>query len=174
MENRDATTYGDHKTKLRAEEFCRQLYGHDSPEPIGAVDLDGKLSKVFRFKFEPLEDSLTIFQQVCDLVERMPARPPELNDIPTTIPLEYHVSSVAENVRKDSLLWEQLRVTTYLSSTILRAALGAAIDPNGIQASLKDITNIIAKLLETVSQLAPTVTDVRTRWRSFIKPPEMP
>lgn len=160
--------YSDEATKIRAEEFCRQLYGHDSSVPIAAIDLDAKLSKVFRFKFEPLKDSQTIIQQACDLVERMPARPLELNDIPTTIPLEYHVSSVVKNVQIDSPLWEQLQATTYVSSTVLRAALGAVLDPSGTQASLMDIINIIAKLLETVSQLTPTGTDVKTTWRSFI------
>lgn len=159
--------YGNHKAMLRATEFCRQLYGHDSPVSITATDLDAVFSTVFVFKFEPLGNSQTIIKQACSLLERMPAWPPELIDTPIAIPLEYRASSLADNARRDAPLWEQLQATTYVSNTVLRTALSIVMNV-GIDRSLLDMINIIATLLEIVSQLVPTITDVRTRWRSFI------
>ena len=159
-------SFSNHTARLRATSFCRKLYGHDAPVSITVTDLDATFSKVFRFKFEPLENSQTIIEQACDLLERMPAWPPELDDTPTAIPLEYRASSVAGNARRDARLWEQLQATTYVSSTVLRAALSAVMD--SVQPSLLDMINIIATLLEMVSLLAPTITDVRSSWRSFI------
>lgn len=159
--------YDKPTTKLRATEFCRQFYGHDSSVSIAATDLDATFSKIFRFKFEPLEYSQTIIEQACSLLERMPARPPELIDIPTAMPLEYRASSVADNARRDVRLWEQLQATTYVSDTVLRTTLSAVMRRNA-NPSLLSMINIIATLLEIVSELAPTITDERTTWRSFI------
>ena len=165
--DRSLRCFNNRNTKLRAVEFCRQLYGHDFPKPIAAAELDAMFSKAFIFKFEPLENSQTIIEKACDLLERMPAWPPELTDAPATIPVAYRASSVASNARKDARLWEQLQVTTHVSSTVLRAALSVVMD-SGIGPSLLDMVNIIATMLEMVSQLAPTITDVNTLWRSFI------
>lgn len=118
-------------------------------------------------KFEPLENYQTIIEQASSLLERMPAWPPELIDTPIAIPLECRASSVADNARRDARLWEQLQATTYVSITVLQAALSVVMN-RGITNSLLDMINIIATLLEIVSQLVPTITDVRTTWRSFI------
>ena len=160
--------FSDHETKLRAVGLCRQLYGHDSPVSIAATDLDATFSKVFEFKCEPLENSQTIIEQACRLLERIPAWPPELNDTPTAILLEYRASSLVGKARRDARLWERLQVTTYVSDTVLRAALSVFMDPEGIRHGLLNVVNVIAALLEMVSQLAPTITDIRTSWRSFI------
>lgn len=158
--------YNNHTTKLRATEFCRQLYGHDSSVSIAATDLDAAFSKVFRFKFEPLGNSQTFVEQACSLLERMPAYPPELIDTPLAIPLEYRASSVADNARRNVRLWEQLQVTTYVSNTVLRTTLMALMLKNTL--ALLEMINIIAALLEIVSQLVPTITDEGTTYRSFI------
>lgn len=158
--------YNNHETKLRATEFCRQLYGHDSPVSISASDLDAAFSKVFSFKFEPVGSSQTLVEQACSLLERMPAWSPELIDTPLAIPLEFRASSVADNARRDARLWEQLQATTYVSNTVLRTTL--AVIMNSDVHSVLDMINIIATLLEIVSQLVPTITDERTTWRSFI------
>lgn len=125
--------FSDHETKLRAVGLCRQLYGHDSPVSIAATDLDATFSKVFEFKCEPLENSQTIIEQACRLLERIPAWPPELNDTPTAILLEYRASSLVGKARRDARLWERLQVTTYVSDTVLRAALSVFMDPEGIR-----------------------------------------
>lgn len=156
-------------TRLRATEFCRQLHGHDSPVSIAAIDIDAVFSKIFRFKFQPMKNSRTLIQQACGLLERMPAWPPELSDIPTTVPAEYRASSLTGHAREDARLWEQLQATTYVSSTVLRVALSVVMDlENSSGDWLLEVTNIIATLLEMVSQLAPTTADARTLWRSFI------
>ena len=161
--------FSDADIRLRTTEFCRQLYGHDSPVSIAAKDIDAVFSKIFRFKFQPMKNSRTIIKQACNLLERMPAWPPELSDIPTTIPAEYRASSLAGNARGDARLWEQLQTTTYVSSTVLRVALSVAMSlETSAGHSLLDVTNITSTLLEMVSQLAPTSTDGRTSWRSFI------
>ena len=161
------TCFGDDKAEMRAVGFCRQLCGHDYPVSIAARDLDTEFSKVFKFRFEPLEDSQTIIKQVCDLLERMPARPPKLIDVPTAAPLEYCISSLASGAWGHAPLWEQLQVTTHVSNTVLRAALCAIMD-SGVNAALMDMINIIATLLEIVSRLTTTVTDAKGLRRAFI------
>lgn len=159
--------YGNDKTNLRAMEFCRRLYGHDSPASIAVADLDAEFSKLFQFKFEPLKDSRAFVEQAGNLLERMPAWPPELMDTPTAIPFEYHASSVVGSAPKDARLWEQLQTTTYVSATVLRAALAAVMDRD-IGRPLLDMINIIATLLEMILRLLPTNADASTSWRSFI------
>lgn len=159
--------YENQEARLRATEFCRQFYGHDYSISIAAADLDAMFSKLFIFKFEPLEKSREFIQQACSLLERLPAWPPELIDTPVSIPLEYRASSKVYKAQKDARLWEQLQVTTYVSKTVLRAALSVIMD-QGIRDSLLDMINIIATLLEFVSRLASTITDKETKWRSFI------
>lgn len=159
--------YGNDKANLRAIEFCRRLYGHDTPVSIAVTDLDTEFSKLFKFKFEPLKESRTLVKQACNLLERMPTWPPPLVDTPKTIPLKYYASSVIDGAPKGSRLWEQLQATTYVSSTVLRAVLSIVVD-HDVGGSLMDMINIIATLLEMVSRLSPTVTDGGTWWRSFI------
>ncbi|KAI4187166.1 MAG: hypothetical protein L6R41_002993 [Letrouitia leprolyta] len=163
--------FSNQTARLRAIAFCKRLYGHDSPVSIAAADIDEAFSKIFKFKFEPSKYSRAIVKQACDLLERLPAWPPELNDIPPTVPAECRVSSIARDCRRDLRLWEQLQVTTYVSTTVLRFTLSVVTESwttSTAAASLLDITDIIAFLLETVSQLAPTITDVQSQWRSFI------
>lgn len=54
-----------------------------------------------------------------------------------------------------------------MSSIVLRVALSAVIDP-GCAASLLDLINIIAALLEIVSQIASNPSDEGASWRLFI------
>ena len=155
------------QAKSRAMEFCRRLYGHDSPISIAVTNLDATFSKIFPFRFEPLKESRKLVEQACNLLERMPVWPPELMDTPTAFPSEYYASSVVENAPKDARLWERLQATTYVSSTVLRAALAAVMDRNsGFYG--ENMMNVIARLLETVSRLSSSNTDTDTLWRSFI------
>ena len=158
--------FNNHDSKLRALKFCQELYGHRTPVPISVTRLDSMFSKVFRFRFEPLEESQAIVERASDLLERMPTWPPELDDTPTDVPSEYCASSIAGTASRDDRLWEQLQTTTYVSSNVLRVALSAVMDPGCVQ-SLLDMTNIIAALLEIVSQLASTASDDGTSWRLF-------
>lgn len=159
--------FSDREARLRATKFCQELYGHSTPVPISVTRLDALFSKAFRFRFEPLEDSQAIIERAASLLERMPTWPLELNDIRTKVPSEYHVPIVASTASRDARLWEQLQTTTYVSSNVLRVALAAVMD-SGCVASLLDLTNIIAALLETVSQLASTPSDEGASWRLFI------
>ena len=156
----------DRNTELRFIEFCKELYGHSTPVSISITRLDALFSKLFRFRFEPLGDSQAIIEQAANLLERMPTWPPELEDTPTDLPSEYRASSLVNAASTNARLWEQLQTTTYVSSTVLRVALSAAMDP-GCQQSLLDMTNIIAVLVEILSQLALTVSDDGTSWRLF-------
>ena len=160
-------SFSNHDTKLRAVNFCQELYGHSTPVSVSATRLDAMFSKIFKFKFEPLEDSQTIIEQASDLLERMPAWPLELGDTPADVPFEYRAPSITGTALRDARLWEQLQATTYVSSNVLRAALSAVVDP-GCLLSLRDMTNIIAALIEIVSQLGSTASDGGTTWRLFI------
>ena len=156
------------RTKLRALGFCRQLYEHDCPVPITVTDLDASFSKIFRFIFEPLDGSQMIVERACGLLERLPAWPPGLVDTPTVIPLEYQMSSSADGAQSHSTPWERLQVTTYVSNIVLQFALSAVMDDLYLERVGKEFLNIIAALLEMVSELENSMTDTRMAWRSFI------
>lgn len=161
--------FSNHNARLRATDFCRQFYGHDVPASVAVADLDLALSCLFKFKFETLERSRFVIEQACMLLERLPAWPPNLDKQPTETPVEYYVPSVPSNTRKDAPIWERLQATTYVSDTVLRAALAVVIiEPGSSLGSLLSIINILATLLEMTSRLASSIVDPRTAWRSFI------
>ena len=81
--------------EVRALEFCRQLYGHDCPASVTVADLDASFSKRFKFTFELLDASNIIIEKACDILERMPALPPDLIDTPAAVAFEYQTSSLA-------------------------------------------------------------------------------
>ena len=159
--------FGKKDSILRATEFCKDLFGHDAPVSISVTRLDDLFSRIFKFKFEPLENSQAVVEEASRLLERVPAWPLELNDIPAYIPPEYEDASLTDTTCKDIKLWEQLRATTFVSTVVLRVALAAVIDSTCLL-SLLDMTNIISALLEIISQLNSTASDIRTSWRSFI------
>lgn len=159
--------FSDREARIRAMKFCQELYGHSAPIPVSITRLDAMFSKVFRFRFEPLKDSQAIIERAANLLERMPTCPPEMDDIPAEVPSEYLVSSMTGTASRDVRLWEQLQTTTYVSSNVLRVALSAVMD-SGCVASLLDMTNIIAALLEIGSRLASTLSDEGASWRLFI------
>ena len=159
--------FTDQDTKLRAVKFCQELLGDGTPESISVTRLDDLFSTIVRFKFEPLDDSRSIVKRASDLLERMPARPVELPDIPLEVPPEYHASSIASTASTGASLWEKLQATTYVSTNVLGAVLSAVMD-SSCMLSLLDMANIIATLLELVSQLASGADDISRSWRSFI------
>ena len=154
--------------ELRALEFCRQLYGHDCPASVTVADLDTSFSKRFKFTFEPLDASNMIIERACNILERMPALPPELIDTPAAVDFEYQMSSLADGVQSDAPLWERLHVTTYMSDIVLRTTLASVMDALYFERIGIDFLNILAALLEMVSQLANIITDARTGWRAFL------
>ena len=159
--------FNNRDAKLRAMEFCQEFYSHSTPVSISVTRLDAIFSKFFTFRFEPLEGSQTIIEHASDLLERMPRWPLELDDTPTDCPSEYCVSSIAGATSRDARLWERLKVSTYVSSNILRVALSVVMDP-GCSRSLLDMTDIIAALLEIVSLLPVTASDDGASWRVFV------
>lgn len=159
--------FNSRDTKLRVINFCQELYDHGTPAPISVARLDTMFSEVFKFKFEPLEDSQAIIERASDLLERMPRWPLELDDIPIDVPSKYRASSIASRASRDARLWEQLETTTFVSRNVLRVALSAVMDPGCIY-GLLDTVNIIAGLLEIIAQSASTDTNDETFWRLFI------
>ena len=154
-------------TELRATKFCKDLCGDGNPASISVPRLDATFSKFFTFKFEPLEDSQAIVERASDLLERLPAWPLELDDTPTECPSDYHACSIAGTSTRDAKLWEQLQATKYVSSNVLRVALLVVME-QGCAYSLRNVTDIIAALIEIASQLASTVSDDASSWRLFI------
>ena len=105
--------FSDHDAKNRAVRFCQELYGHSSNASIAVTRLDDMISRIFRFKFEPLEDSESIIERAIDLLERIPERPLELIDTPLAVPDEYCISSVVTTALNCTNVWDQLQATTY-------------------------------------------------------------
>ncbi|KAL6715506.1 hypothetical protein ACLMJK_006467 [Lecanora helva] len=129
--------------------------------------LDRMFSEIFKFKFEPSNESQRIVEQAAQLLERLPAIPLELPEIPVKVTLAYSASSVAFTGSSKNRLWGQLQATTFVASNVLRAALSAAIEPK-CQLDLLDMTDIIAFLLEIVSQRSQKTANDAETWRAFI------
>ena len=61
-------SFSDHDTKKRAVRFCEELLGHSSNASIAVTRLDDMISRIFKFKLEPLEDSVSIIERATDLL----------------------------------------------------------------------------------------------------------
>lgn len=160
LEGEGIRFHSNPQTRQRAVGFCKQLYGGDSPECISIRHLDADFPRIFKFRFEPLGASQALVEQASALLERMPASPPKLDDIPSNSSSEYRKPSAMRASLGDITAWEKLPVTTYVSSTILRVALAAVMWP-GCVLGLLDMTDITASLLEIASGLAVN------SWTSF-------
>ena len=134
---------------------------------LSVTCLDALFSTIVTSKFEPLADSRSIVKRASDLLERMPARPVDLPDIPLEVPPEFRASTIASTASTDASLWEKLQATTYVSTNVLRAVLSAVMDSR-FMVPLLNMTDIIATFLEIVSQLASEAYDISRTWRSFI------
>ena len=166
-DNGDVHSHTQEDAKLRAISFCQELYGHTTPVSISVNRLDDILSRAFRFRFEPLEDSEVIIEETCNLLKRLSAVSPELTDTPSHMFPEYHASCMVSGTPKRAGLWNQLLATTYVSSVVLRSALAAVTFPSSM-ANLPFVLNVLAALLEITSRLRPAISDPKTLWRSFI------
>ena len=153
--------------KACAVGVCEELLNDSTPLSISVTHLDATFSKFCSFRFEPLKESQDIIERAANLLERMPTWPLEFDDTPKEIPSEYRVSSIADAPSKGVRLWEQLQTTTYVSSIVLRVALSAVMEP-GISVGLTKVPDVIAALLEIVSQLVSAASDDGTSTRLFV------
>ena len=152
----------NHETRLRAVRFCQELCGPGTSSSVSVARLDDMLSRAFRFRFEPLQDSQTIVKQASGLLKRLPTRALELIDTPTSaesIPRGYRAASLIGSTSNEIGLWSQLRVTNFMSNIVLKTALSTVMEVHS-QSPLNMI-DIIATLLEIVSELAPATSGIK-------------
>ena len=154
--------FNDFDTKQRAVKFCQDLHEMGVSESISVTDLDARFSKIFRFRFEPLEESASIVDKATDLLEPLPARPLGLAETLPNAPPKFS----AGNRAHDDFPWDNLQVTLFVDSNVLRAALSAVMD-SGCTFSLLDMIDITTTLLDISSQQTSAVSDDDGLWISF-------
>ena len=147
-------------TERRATDFCKELCGNATPASTPVSGLDALFSKSFAFRVQPLENSQATIKRASDILKRLPVWPLGLDDALTECPSDCRASSTSGTALRDARIWEQSLATRHVSSDVLRITLSGVMD-EGCAHNLRHVTDIIAALLELISQLVLTVSDIR-------------
>ena len=159
----------------RVRDICQNLY-NEVCEPAGHfLRLDHQIAKnVVACNLRLPEPSDVVLDRAVQILSRLPARPIEMDDVPKGLSHGYFLPNQEERMGKLLIQqWENLQVTAWMSSHVVRAAfLSATHWPmrSGLLIPLIDTT---AELLEQASSLSEQASDdtEKTRWfivRAFL------
>ena len=171
LKGRTHRFYTDSEQNERRESFCRELYAQVSDCESHCLRLDDRFSQIIscNFRTEKIDD---ISDFAYRLLTRFPARPFHLLDVPPALSPDYLVHSPPVPVEGDSTatitLWRNLKVTSYISTNVIRTALVVAIDRVSAYQSLPMFLNSIADLISTTSRLSLSADSELTRQSWFI------
>ena len=146
--------FTDLEQNERRERFCRDLYEQTTLDPASLCSrLDDRLSRLVScdFRVEAMND---ISDHAYHFLTRLPARPLQLPDVPVTLCPDYLVHGYAGDSHSTTTvtLWDNLQVTSYVSASVICAALLSEIAP-GSHGLLQDFLNTVADLIGTASKL---------------------
>lgn len=154
--------YSKEKQSAITEEFCRQLYAKAEDVVSHTSHLDDCLSQLVVCNFQPQkqQDKEFIIDHTCGLLTRLPSRPIELDDDPGVLHNGYLRPSTATTCNDTGsivFLWQRLKVTTFASTNVIRAAILTIIYKTSSPIMLIGRVDILADLLETCSRLSKDV-----------------
>lgn len=138
--------YSEGKQKARVEAVCANLYHQPSIVESHLQGLHHTLSKLVIRVFRPTERMQKIMRETFRILGHLPTQLLQMVDLPTRLVLDFLVPY------PEAIPWGNVRVTAYLSSNVVRAALLALLQ-SGI--SLFALLNdMIGNILESASQLS--------------------
>lgn len=154
--------YSKEKQSAITEEFCRQLYAKAEDVVFHTSQLDDCLSQLVACNFQPQkqQDKELIIDRTCRLLSRLPSHPIELDDDPGVLHDGYLHPSTAmacNDIGLSVFLWQRMKVTTFVSTDIIRAAILTIIHQGSSTIMLIDLIDMVADLLETCSRLSEGV-----------------
>ena len=144
----------DLKQNERRERFCRDLYEQTLDPTSHCSRLDNCLSQLVSCNFR-VEGMNEVSDHAYHLLTRLPARPLQLPDAPATLCPDYLVHDYAGDRHSTATvtLWDSLQVTSYVSTSVIRAALLSEIYPYAAHLVLQAFLDTVADLIGTASKL---------------------
>ncbi|KAL9044841.1 MAG: hypothetical protein Q9214_002051 [Letrouitia sp. 1 TL-2023] len=156
--------YSKEEQSAKTEEFCRQLYAKAEDVVFHTSQLDDCLSRlvVCNFQLQEQQDKEFIIDHTCHLLSRLPSHPIELDDDPGALHNGYLRPSTAttcNDTGSSVCLWQRLKVTTFVSTNVIRAAMLTIINKGRGSSTIMLISfiDMMADLLETCSRLSKDV-----------------
>lgn len=170
LENGIHRYYTKEEQNLGRETFCHDLYARVLDCESHCAKLDERFSQIVLCNFQLQEGMDDIPDRTSQLLARLPARPLELPSIPPALSPNYFTSlSCAErDTTATASPWDQLQVTSYISTNVIRTALLAVIYRGGASGMLQNLVDTIADLLNTASTLSSSTDSGFARQRWFI------
>ena len=139
----------------RRERFCRVLYEQTLDLTSHCSRLDNRLSQLVscNLRVEGMND---ISDHAYHLLTRLPARPLQLPEVPAAIRPDYLVHDFAGNGHSTATatLWDNLQVTSYVSASVIRAALLSEVERYAAHLMLRRFLDMVADLIGTASKLS--------------------
>ena len=160
--------YTGNPRALRCEEYCRNLYEAVANPNRHVTQLDQAFSGLVRCNLDPEQPVLEVVERACQLLSRMPARPLGLLDCLPLLPIEYSVKYPVKNTQCTSMSWNDLQVTSFVSTNVIRTALISVMYSSFADRLLTTMINTFAEVLETASRMSLTAGTEITKQRWFL------
>ena len=148
--------YTGEEQLAQRKSLCYNLLKATNDHEDHCLRLDEILSGIVLCNFQPKEDIEDISCHAFETLARLPARPLPLPQIPTAFYSEYLDADPPRKlqlVESDSL-WPRLKVTSYVSTNVIRTALLFQIYPASANSLLSKFLDNIADILTTATAIS--------------------
>ena len=165
----------------RTQTFCIGLFKLVDDSSSHPARLDRKFCELLECEFHPtsnaspFRDELPweiegmVIQRTVQLLRRLPEMPLELSGPTHEIPTAYfYLTRDRNNLHNPVLVWENLRITSYLSANVIRVAMCIVIDPFITKGNLSALLNDVAALLDVAAQIFSAAKTGAARYKWFI------
>ena len=159
------------------ERFCRDLYEQVIEPESHCSRLDHQFSQIVSCNiqieaFAQLDPDSDLTKEMKDILDgtyhlltRLPATPLRLSEVPLGLSPYYDVSPGGTET---ATIWQDLQVTSYVSTNVIRTALISVIYRGRASHMLQDFINTIADLIGTASTLSSSADSELARHRWFV------
>lgn len=169
--------YTELEQDQRREGFCRDLYEQVLDPESHCSRLDDQFSRIVSCNIQieafsqldldifPTKETKDIVDSTYHLLTRLPAVPLWLSDVPPGLSPYYSIYSQGTET---ATLWQDLRVTSYVSANVIRTALLSVIYRGTASHMMQDFIDTIADLIGTAGILSSSADSEFARQRWFV------
>ena len=153
----------------RRERFCRDLYERALDPTSHCSRLDDRFSDLVSCNLR-VEGKNDISDHTYHLLTRLPARPLQLPDVPSALHPDYLVYDYPGDRQSTTTAtsWDDLQVTSYVGTSVIRSALLSVIYPYMANQMLRSFLDTVADLIGTASKLSSSAHSEPAKQRWFV------